>query len=234
MVALVRRPCNQYSAGCPNFARLWCVPCLLPSSKLHPHRVCREEGNENLQLYSSGIVMRGRGLGRGTAHLDIKHLVKNCRWPEGILELTGGEVASFFWHFQGKNSRKKLIQECRSFASRSWNMIHMNDWKPFKSQLEGYFTVLLEYINWNFSLGKTLTYHFHLLCESLSMNLVVCVISFLCLFCRASIIVNGTNLLRNAAWGTNGRLRGGCYCLPIHFYFSSESGAITLNQGWRI
>ena len=50
--------------------------------------------------------MRGRGLGRGTAHLDIKHLVKNCRWPEGILELTGGEVASFFSHFQEKNSRK--------------------------------------------------------------------------------------------------------------------------------
>ena len=52
--------------------------------------------------------MRGRGLlGRGTAHLDIKHLVKNCRWPEGILELTGGEVASFFSHFQGEKLQKK-------------------------------------------------------------------------------------------------------------------------------
>ena len=55
--------------------------------------------------------MRGRGLGRGTAHLDIKHLVKNCRWPEGILELTGGEVASFFSHFQGEKLQKKNSPE---------------------------------------------------------------------------------------------------------------------------
>ena len=37
--------------------------------------------------------------------------------------------------------------------------------------------MLLEHINWNFALGKTLTYNCHLLCEYLSMNLIVCVIS---------------------------------------------------------
>ena len=77
-----------------------------PSTPSLPRRGKREFAT--LQLRNSD---EGPGLGKGTAHLDIKHLVKNCRWPEGILELTGGEVASFFSHFQGETPEKNSYQD---------------------------------------------------------------------------------------------------------------------------
>ena len=85
----ISNPCSSRAAMQSIFRqlpKLWLLFDVCRAQVLHwccCRRVCREEGNENLQLYSSGIVMRGGGGGGWTAHLDIKHLVKNCWMDKG-------------------------------------------------------------------------------------------------------------------------------------------------------